>query len=212
MKLALTTSALFLLFSIFKPQTMSAQTLDGEYRLSGVPETASAFRFTPDGRFDFFFIYGAVDRTATGTYTVEGNVIKLKSEKEPGKDFPITLETKKGKGYTIQVNDPNSILLHNIICIYYIGEIENVAYSDKNGTIKIDAKEVDKIYLMHQLFPDIASLIKDENNTNNYFEATLSPNLGFVSFQGIDFTIDGESISCLPNYVIPFDRIIYEKE
>lgn len=40
----------------------------------------------------------------------------------------------------------------------------------------------------------------------------LSPTLGDVSFKGIDFTIDGESISCLPNYVILFGKIKYVKE
>lgn len=191
---------------------MSAQTLSGEYRLRGVPETASAFRFTPDGRFDFFFIYGAVDRIATGTYTMEGNIIKLQSEKEPGKDFPIIEENQQGKTYKIKVRDPNAFLLRNIICIYYIGQIENVATSNEQGEIIINETHVDKIYLMHELFPDIASLIKDENNTNTNFQVSLSPSLGSVSFKGIDLTLNDDTLTCLPNYVIPFDKIRYIKE
>jgi hypothetical protein len=204
-------SALFLLLTSH-PHLMTAQTLNGEYRLTGIPETASAFRFTNDGHFDFFFIYGAVDRSASGTYNVVGDTVKLVSDKVAGKDFPITKESRKGNHYTIQVHDANSYLVSNIICIYHIGEEKNVAYSDDHGQITIDAPHVDRIYLMHELFPDVPSLIKDENNKNNYFEVNLSPSLVQVSFQGIDFTIDGTSISCLPNYVLPFNTIIYKKQ
>lgn len=191
---------------------MSAQKLNGEYRLTGIPETASAFRFTPDGHFDFFFIYGAVDRAATGTYNISGDTLKLKSDKEPGKDFPVTKEEKKGNKYHIKVIDQNSYLLENILCIYYIGENESVTNSDQNGLITIDADHVDKIYLRHELFPDIPSLIKDEKNSNNYFEVGLSPSLVYVSFKGIDFKIEGKAISCLPNYVIPFEKIKFVKQ
>lgn len=192
---------------------MNAQKiLHGEYRLTGIPETASAFMFKPDGRFEFFFIYGAVDRAATGTYSVSGDTIKLQSDKIPGKDFPVNKEKKQGKGYVIKVSDPNSYLVQNILCIYYIGETENVTYTDENGMIMIDAEQVDKIYLRHELFPDIPTLIKDESNKNNYFEVSLSPTLVNVSFKGIDFTINGNSISCLPNYVIPFEKIKYVRQ
>ncbi|HUR30834.1 MAG TPA: hypothetical protein VMZ69_05345, partial [Saprospiraceae bacterium] len=161
------TFSILLFLSITQSHSMIAQSLNGEYRLTGIPETASAFRFTRDGHFDFFFIYGAVDRSASGTYTTDGKTIKLASEKVAGKDFPITKESKKGNHYTIQVNDANSYLVRNIICIYHIGEEKNVAYSDNNGQITIDAPHVDTIYLLHELFPDVPSLIKDEKNTNN---------------------------------------------
>ena len=191
--------------------TSTAQTLNGEYRLTGIPETASAFMFTKDGTFEYFFIYGAVDRAAHGTYTIEGDTIKLKSNKEPGKDFLVKSEKKQGKGFTIQVTDPNEYLLSNIVAIYYVDETEKVAYSDSKGRIIIEETTVGKIYLMHQLFPDIASLIKDESNNNNYFEVGLSPSLVYVSFKGIDFLKDGNELTCLPNYIMPFDNIRYVK-
>lgn len=191
---------------------MAAQTLEGEYRLTGVQDAASAFRFTPDGQFDFFFIYGAVDRIAKGTYTVQGDTIKLTSDKEPGKDFPISKASQHGKNYTIKVSDPNPYLCTNILAIYYTGEKKEAVYSDEKGIINIDIPSVDTIYLLHELFPDIPSLIKDVDNPNNYFEVTLSPTLSNVSFKGIDFMIDGSTISCLPNYVLPFGNIKYVKE
>ena len=200
-------SIIFLL-SLF--HSMSAQSVKGEYMLRGIPEMASGFRFEDD-RFDFFFIYGAVDRNASGTFTVEGNTIKLHSDKVPGKDFPITGEQKKGNNYTIKVKDANTYLLSNIIAIYFIGEKQEVAYSNNEGIITINEKSVDTIYLRHELFPDIPSLIKDKDNENNYFEVGLSPTLAQVSFKGIDLTIDGKNLTCLPNYFMPFENINYVK-
>ncbi len=204
----------FLLFilTLFFVHSMSAQSIKGEYRLRGIPETASGFRFSADGRFDFFFIYGAVDRNASGTYTVEGDTIKLHSDKEPGKDFPITSQQRKGNNYTIKVSDANVYLLRNVIAIYFNGDTREVAYSDDDGIILINEKSVDTIYLRHELFPDIPSLIKDKNNENNYFEVSLSPSLGAVSFKGIDLAIDGKALTCLPNYFMPFENITYVKE
>ena len=205
----------FLLVIIFtfliSYQTMSAQNIHGEYHLQGVQDAAGGFRFTKEGTFEFFFIYGVVDRAATGKYSVQGNLVKLDSDKEPGKDFPITTQSKSGKGYTIQVSDPNTYLLRNIICVYYIDGKENVAYSDDNGLISIDAPHVDKIMLVHELFADVPSVIKDEANENNHFEVTLSPSLAMVSFEGVDFTLEGKTLTCLPNYVLPFQHVTFIK-
>lgn len=68
---------------------MSQHKIEGEYYFRKM-EMASGFNFTADGKFQFFFSYGAVDRNATGTFSVTGNTLQLKSDKEPGKDFSVT--------------------------------------------------------------------------------------------------------------------------
>ena len=191
---------------------MLSQTLKGEYRLQGIQDAASAFNFTKDGRFEFFFIYGAVDRSATGTYAIEGNTLTLKSDKQPGKDFPIKLEKKQGKGYTIIIKHNNPYLIQNIACIYYLDGKENVAFSNSQGEIHIDEKHIDTLSLVHELFPDVPSTIKNESNSNNYFEVELSPSLGEVTFQGITFTVQQDSITCEPNEVLPFQKVVFAKQ
>jgi hypothetical protein len=191
---------------------MKTKTLNGVYTLVGVHDMASGFKFTPDGKFQYFYIYGVSDRNATGTYSIEGDSLKLKSDKEGGKDFPILSQSKKGKGYTIQVTDKNTNLLYRVVAYYLIGDQQNVAESDHDGVIHIDADHVDQIYLQHQIFPDIASMIKDKDNDNNYFKVGLSPSLGQVSWAGIDFAIKGDTLTCLPNYFLPFDNIQFIKE
>jgi hypothetical protein len=200
----------FLIF--YTTQSMIAQKLDGTYRLMGIHDMAAGFKFTPDGRFQFFYIYGVSDRNATGTYTIEGDTIKLKSDKEPGKDFQIDQQQRKGKGYTIQVKDQNPHLLQPVICFYFIGEQQLMAEADKEGRIHIDAPEVDKLFLRHEYFPDIPTLIKDKDNPNNSFEVSLLPSLGQVSFKGIDLFIKEDELTCLPNYFMPFENITFVKE
>ena len=189
-----------------------AQTLDATYRLTGIHDMAAGFKFTPDGHFQFFYIYGVSDRNATGTYTIDGDTIKLKSDKEPGKDFQIDQQQRKGKGYTIQVKSPNPHLLSPIICFYFIGEQQLMAEADREGRIYIDAPEVDKLYIRHEYFPDIPTLIKDQDNANNYFEVSLLPSLGQVSFKGIDLFIQEDDLTCHPNYFMPFENIRFVKE
>ncbi|MDQ3017571.1 MAG: hypothetical protein M3R25_12740 [Bacteroidota bacterium] len=189
----------------------TAQSIAGDYNLVGIQDAAGGFRFTKEGRFEFFFIYGVVDRIATGTYTLDGNSIKLKSDKTPGEDFLVLSQSKQGNQYVIQAMDPNEYLLRNIICIYYINGQENVAYSDEQGKITIDETLIGRILLVQELFPDVPSVIKDESNSNNHFEVTLSPTLSQVSFKGIDLTLNGKDLTCLLNFVLPFENIRFIK-
>jgi hypothetical protein len=204
--------ALFSYFLTFSHSIMHSQTLKGEYRLQGVQDAASAFMFSNDGKFEFFFMYGAVDRTATGTYSIEENIVTLKSNKEPGKDFPVTLEKKEETGYTIKIKHENPYLLQNVVCIYYIGNTENTAFSDSQGEIHIDEKNIDRLFLVHELFPDMPSMIKNSTNNNNYFEVGLSPTLTQATFQGVTFKVEGKSITCLPNAILPFQKVVFVKQ
>lgn len=187
-------------------------TLDGIYSLTGIMEMAAGFKFTPDGRFEFFYVYGASDRNATGTYAVRGDTITLKSDKVPGQDFKVDVQQKKGNGYTIRVKAPNEYLLRNVACIYFTGETREYAETDSEGVIHLDIPAVDTLYLRHEIFPDIPTLIKDKDNDNTYFEVSLLPSLGQVSFKGIDLMMNGDTLTCLPNYFMPFEGIRFVKE
>jgi hypothetical protein len=193
-----------------KRKTMS--TLDGVYALRGIQDMAAAFKFTPDGRFEFFYAYGAGDRNATGTYTVEGDTIKLKSDKEPGKDFKIDVARKQGKGYTIKVNDANKDYLSFISCLYFVGETQDMKQANKDGIIHLDLETVDSLYVRHELAVDIPTLVKAKDSDNNYFEVSLLPSLSQVSFKGIDLFMKEDTLTCYPNYFMPFENIRFEKE
>jgi hypothetical protein len=102
--------AITFLLLIINLRLMSQATIEGEYYFRKM-EMASGFNFTQDGRFQFFYTYGAVDRTATGSFTVERDSLKLKSDKEPGKDFALVNQSKQGNGYSVIFKHPNKYLL-----------------------------------------------------------------------------------------------------
>lgn len=216
MKISKTTSRLFNLFILFlfmSTHDASAQNaFQGEYFFHR-QELVSGFRFLADGTFDFYYSYGASDRSAHGTFTVVGDTIKLKSDKEPGKDVVIDKQYKKSDGFIVTVNAPNKNILSYMQCIVVNGEEKEVFEANNEGIIKIDKERCDKIYVSCLMFPDIPTLIKDEININNRFEVTLLPIVQQVSFKGIDFKIEDDStISCYPNYVIMMENIRFRKQ
>ena len=54
-----------------------ADALAGEYHLNGVMETGSGLLLHADGRFEWFFSYGALDLAARGRWTRAGDGIDL---------------------------------------------------------------------------------------------------------------------------------------
>lgn len=191
---------------------MSQSTVKGQYIFTR-QEMAAGFYFMDNGKFDFFFSYGASDRTASGTFTVEGDTIKLKSDKEPGKDFTIIDQSRETNGYQIVITGAEKFLWKNIRCTFYIGNERHDEFTDIDGEINVDYPHCDKIFVYHTLFPDIVTLIKDETNNNNRFILTLNPTLAQVSFKGIDFKIENDSsISCIPNYLMMLEDIKFKKQ
>ena len=206
-----TTIILFTLI-ILNIQGMTQSRVQGEYMFNR-QEMVAGFDFSADGKFKFFHSYGAVDRTATGTFTVKGDTLILKSNKEAGHDFTVKSQLKEGKGYTVKVEDANKYFLAHIRCSFFIGSERHDEITDAKGEIKVDFAHVDKIYVQHLLFPDIVTLVKDEHNINNSFVLTLNPSLGEISFKGIDFKIiDHGTISCIPNYFMMLEDIKFKKQ
>lgn len=192
---------------------MAQKTLSGVYRLQNAREMAAAFEFTDDGKFQFYFVYGAADRFANGTYSIEGNTLKLISNKRPGTDFTVLRETKTGQGYTLALSAPQVQLVAGVVSGFcLVGQDKIMQVSDSKGVIHFDAPACDKIYLQHQIYPDVLTLIKDSGNDNNYFEAQLNEVCMQISFKGIDFSLDGDALTCLPNYFLSMPAIRFVRE
>ena len=203
---------IIILFSLLFINTMAQTGFQGKYYFQK-QEMVAGINFTGDGRFEFFFSYGASDRSATGTYSVEGNTIKLKSDKTAGEDFTIDKQHKEGKGFVIFCHAMNKNILPYMQCIVFNGEHKEYYSANNEGIIAIDIEHCDKIYMKNEIFPDIPTLIKDEKNDNNRFEVTLQPSVQQLSFKGIDFKIeDDNSLSCLPNYFMPVSDIKFHKQ
>ena len=191
---------------------MAQTKIQGEYAFRKT-EMVAGFNFTAAGTFQFYFSYGAVDRTAAGTFRVEGNTIKLKSNKEAGKDFTLTAQSKDATGYTISFNHANKYLLQNIICVFFVNGKEEKVVTNSKGEVHADLAHCDSIYAQHLLYPDIVTLVKDATNKNNRFTLSLNPSLDQLSFKGIDLTIEADkSLSWLPNYFLEMSGVKFVKQ
>ncbi|CAN5593411.1 hypothetical protein BH11BAC2_BH11BAC2_15390 [soil metagenome] len=199
----------FSLICILQTSGMAQKSIEGEFYFQRM-EMVAGFNFTADGKFQFFYSYGAVDRNASGSYSIEGDLIKLKSDKEPGKDFTITQQSKKGHGYTLVFEDPNKYFLSNIRCLFYTDGKPEEVLSNSDGEVHVEFAHCDSIYIQHGLYPDIFTLIKDEKNQNNFFRISLNRTLEQVSFKGIDLKIqDDSTLTCLANYLMPMENISF---
>jgi hypothetical protein len=199
--------------TLFINLKLMAQTpVSGEYYFRR-QEMVAGFNFSRDGKFQFFYSYGAVDRNATGTFSVHDDTLLLKSDKEAGKDFTIKTQSRQAKGYTIVFSDPNQFLIKDILCIFFVNGKSQEVYSDRKGEVYIDLPHCDTIYVQHPLFPDILTLVKDKKNENNRFILTLNPSLEQVSFKGIDFKIENDKkLTCIPNYFMDIPQIEFIKQ
>ena len=109
--------------------------------------------------------------------------------------------------------DANKYLIKDILCIFFVDGKKIMEYSDSNGEVNVDIAHCDTIFAQHQLFPDIATLVKDKKNDNNRFTLTLNSSLARVSFKGIDFKIvNDKTITCFPNYFMDIDNIKFIKQ
>jgi hypothetical protein len=54
---------------------------EGEYYLEGVREVGSGLKLNADKTFEFFYVYGALDRTAKGIWIQHGDSIILNNKK-----------------------------------------------------------------------------------------------------------------------------------
>lgn len=71
------------------PPGAAGAALAGHYYLSGVMETGSELLLRPDGRFEWYLSYGAVDQSATGRWSRNGATVTLTADAAPADAPPI---------------------------------------------------------------------------------------------------------------------------
>ncbi len=190
---------------------MSQPRIDGEYYF-GKMEMASGFKFS-EGKFQFFYSYGAIDRGATGTFSIEGDSVILKSDKPAGRDFTVVSQQHAGKGYQLIFQDANSYLVRNILCVFVNNGEQHQVVTDDSGRAGIELEHCDTIYVMHTLFPDVPTIIKETANVNNRFTLRLNPSLGNLTFKGVNLKIvDDSTLACPDNYFMDASGILFRKQ
>ena len=169
--------------------------LAGEYYLQGVMETASGFKLNPDSTFEFFFIYGALDRSGSGTWTLKNNSIVLNSKPHPGKDIALISSKKTNDdSIVIKIVEANSFFLSHVYCVLTSGDKQSEQLSNKEGIISFPMQAANTIMLAFEFCPERTSLFQVSDPTHNYFEFRFEPWILEVFFADFKLEIDKDDL------------------
>lgn len=208
--------SLFLLLSFplcGAAQNHSTPMLTGEFYLRGVTEVASGFRFNADSTFDFYFMYGAVDRFGKGTFEQLGDSLILHSTPKPERDFIlVSAKTIEDQHVVIRVADPNPMVLPYVLCQLETPDTILQGQSDQEGYIRFDKTPVKSIALLHQLWPDRPSVFPVEQPELNSFEFTLDPKIVEVDFNGIVLRLTENTLTGRHPLLDPGKTYRFEKQ
>jgi len=216
----LAVSILTLFLNFFNISALRSQNIDkdltGEYLLTGIPEMASGFKFNNDNTFQFFYIYGASDRQAHGTYITEGSRIILKGSKSAGNDFSLIQKqkNKSGNSITVKITDKNVLLMKNVVCYFMNGKDTVIAETNSEGIAVTEITGCNQIQLIHSFFPDLPSILEVDTNEFNYFEFSLNPSLAEVVFDNFIMEQDETDIDalyCGNKYLFPGEKVKFVK-
>jgi hypothetical protein len=191
---------------------LNCKDIVGEYYLKGVHEMASGFKFDSDFTFQFFYIYGASDRSASGKFEIVDNKIILHGQKIQGKDFNLIGKKHLGNGYSVAIIHDNKLLSQNVIC-YFSNINETITKeTNQNGIASAQISDCKKIELIHSYFPDIPTALELIDDENNYFEFSLNTSLQEVVFDNCILDIEKESLMCSNIYLFGQNPVRFVKQ
>ena len=186
--------SLLLLVKNISAQNKSS--MEGEYYLRGVMETASEFKLNADSTFDFFYSYGALDRYGSGKWKqVDGSIV-FESRPRPQKDFFLVKSEKvPGDFITIQIIDKNEFVLRYVDAVIKNGDTHLERSTDNSGIIRIAKQSVDSVALLFRLCPDRYSTFKIPDKEHNHLEFRLEPWIAEVFFEKFSLKFDDNRLT-----------------
>lgn len=156
----------------------------GEYYLKGVMEVASGFKLNGDSTFEFFFSYGALDRSGSGKWSMKGNEIEFSSDKKPAADFSLVRSEniQDLPGTAVKIITGQSYLASYMHARFVAGGQSELVNANSHGIIQSKFKHPDTLYLAFEFCPDkiFAWPVKDQ--PHNYFEFKMEPGIADVIF------------------------------
>lgn len=167
----------------------------GEYYLRGVMETASGFKLNADKSFEFFFSYGALDRTGKGSWETRGDTLLLNSPVPTEQSFQlVTHKPVPGNEITIKILEDNPFFQSGVYAILRQGNAQSEGQS-KAGILIFPRQRVDSIVLVFEFCPEKTAVFAFNNKDDNYFEFKLSPGIMAVDFEDQRFILDAKGFS-----------------
>lgn len=177
-------------------EAQKTATISGEYYLRGIMETASGFKLNKDSTFQFFFSYGALDRSGEGAWQLKNDQVILNSPKPKGQGFALlTNKVVNNDKISIRIIEENSFFLSHIYAIIKSGTKQLEAISDKDGVISFPKQPVDSILLLFEFAPEKTAVFTFTNKEDNYFEFRFEPWILDVVFDNLPLTINEKELT-----------------
>ncbi len=169
-------------------QAQTSSTLTGEYQLRGVMEMASGILLKPDSSFEFFFSYGAMDRSGSGKWQwiEKDSLLVLNTPNRHAADYAMLQSRKGTENLTvIRISDKNEYLLrYTQVRIHTnTGIIEGE--TDEKGFFTIPQQPVKQIELLFELCPERSSSFTIADSSHTYFEFGFEPWIADVYFDNV---------------------------
>ncbi|MFZ9388479.1 MAG: hypothetical protein ACO25B_11430 [Chitinophagaceae bacterium] len=166
------------------------ESISGEYHLTNVREMASGFLLHPDGRFEFYFSYGALDRFGKGNWELRGNAILFNSVANPGPGFRLVSSRKNSEKLTlVRVESQNRMLLQFMYCSLAKGEGDSWFPMSREGEIEYPPHPIESISLRFEFCPDQDLHYSVPDNEHNEFVFHPEPWLGEVFLENFELEI-----------------------
>jgi hypothetical protein len=179
---------------LFLPFMSSAQTISGEYFLTGVHETAAGFLLNADSTFQFFYSEGALDRQAKGVWTSDGEKVVFKTAAAPTSDYLLKSKAvKAGNKFVVRIIEPNTILQRYVIVTAFSKGTENTIQTNNEGLAIFPLSKVDSIRMIFQFSPERSTTIKIDGK-ENWYEFGFEPWLFELFFSNLEYKIDDSEL------------------
>ncbi|MBD2699711.1 hypothetical protein IC229_03615 [Spirosoma sp. BT702] len=208
---AISVASLFMTTSNAQPTPKS---LAGEYYLRGVQEVGSGIKLNDDFTFEFFFVYGALDRFGKGTWKLQGKQVILTSSQRPPKDFAlVTSKTVPGNKLTIRIVDPNTNLLRHVESAVKNGtDVQRQITNEKGEVSFLKQPQNEAISLRFEFAPERYSVFPITNKAHNYYEFRFEPWIMDVFFENQAYTLSDDGLEGLHPLLEPGKSYSFERE
>ena len=170
----------------------------GEYYLEGLREMASGFLLRPDGSFEFFFTYGAMDRFARGKWVKKNGQLKLTSKPKPPYDFALVeSKTQPHDFISIKMEAANPALLPHVFCSIHNAAEGSWQQMNQQGTVQFPKQELATVSLILEFCPERFSTIPVSDTTHNEFTFRIEQSIMEVFFENLLLQVEPYGLSGL---------------
>lgn len=210
---SITTVLLISLFMHTSTAQSARESVIGEYHLEGVHEVGSGIKLNADHTFEFFFIYGALDRFGKGTWKRQGSQIILTGPKHPMNDFAlVTSRSVPGNKLTVRIAGKNANSPGDVECVVKSGTNVQQELTDSKGEAHFSKQPIETLSLRFEFAPERYSVFSITNKAHNYFEFRFEPWILDVFFENVSYTISANGLEGPHPLLEPGKTYSFERE